>query len=74
MPVNQIKGFVSHLQKNFRGRMFRMFIVNSPLLLTAFWNIAWTWLDDFIKQKITICGYNNVGTTLMEYIDENTLE
>jgi hypothetical protein len=44
------------------------------MLLSAFWGIVQSWIDDFIKQKMTICGYKNVTETLLEYIDEDTLE
>ena len=43
-------------------------------MLRALWNVVWTWVDDFIKQKIIICGYNDCQKTLLEYISEDVLE
>jgi len=43
-------------------------------MLRALWNVVWTWIDDFIKQKIIICGYYDYKQTLLEYISENVLE
>ena len=57
IPVNDLKVFMSHLQNNFRGRMFRTFVVFSPMLLRALWNIIWAWIDEYVQQKIIICGW-----------------
>ena len=62
------------MQKNFRGRMFRLVAVNSPLLLKAAWGIVYGWLDEFVQQKIIICGSKSVAKNLLEFIDENELE
>ena len=43
-------------------------------MLRALWNVVWTWVDDFIKQKIIICGYNDCKKILLEYISEDVLE
>ena len=74
VPVNSLQGFIVSLQKNFRGRMFRLLAVNSPMLLKAAWAIVYSWLDDFVQQKISICGYKSVTKNCLEYIDENELE
>ena len=74
LPVRQIKAFVKSLQGNFRGRMFRTVAVNSHWLLRGLWNAAWAWLDEFVQQKIIICGYNDCTTTLLELVDSKTLE
>lgn len=54
--------------------MFRLMAVNSPLLLKAAWGIVYSWLDEFVQQKIIICGTKSVAKNLLEYIDENELE
>jgi hypothetical protein len=74
VPVTSLQGFIVSLQKNFRGRMFRLFAVNSPLLLKAAWSIIYGWLDEFVQQKIQICGTKSVKKILTEFIDESELE
>ena len=54
--------------------MFRMFAVKSPLLLKVGWGLVYTWLDDFVQQKIKICGTKSCAKNLLEYIDEDELE
>lgn len=74
VPVNKLQGFVVSLMKNFRGRMYRLIAVNSPLLLKAAWAIVYSWLDEFVQQKIVICGTKSLTKNLLEYIDEEELE
>ena len=50
--------------------MFRLVAVNSPLLLKAAWAIIYSWLDEFVQQKLIICGSKSIKKNLLEYIDE----
>jgi hypothetical protein len=54
--------------------MYRLCAVNSPLLLKAAWNIVYSWLDEFVQQKIIICGSKSVAKSLLEFIDAEHLE
>lgn len=54
--------------------MFRLVLVNAPFVLKAAWNIIYNWLDEFVQQKIILCGTKSVGKNLLEYIDEKELE
>ena len=54
--------------------MFRNVICNAHWMLKGLWNIVWGWLDPFIQQKIILVGYSDCTKTLLEYIDEETLE
>jgi len=49
VPLMQLQGMIVGLQKNFRGRMFRLIVVNSPLVLKAAWAVVYNWMDDFVK-------------------------
>mmetsp|Transcript_11598 Transcript_11598/g.17562 ORF Transcript_11598/g.17562 Transcript_11598/m.17562 type:complete len:88 (+) Transcript_11598:509-772(+) len=49
IPIKQLKGFIQALQSNFRGRMFRLIAVNSPLLLRGLWTALWTWIDEYSR-------------------------
>ena len=48
LPVNQLKNFVAAMNRNFRGRMFRMIVANTPTVLRGAWSIIYSWLDKFI--------------------------
>lgn len=74
VPVSSLQGFIVSLQKNFRGRMFRLIAVNSPLILKAGWALVYSWLDEFVQQKLIICGTKSLTKNLLEYIDESELE
>jgi hypothetical protein len=48
--------------------------VNSPMLMKVGWGIVYGWLDEFVQQKIVICGNKSVSKHCLEYIDETELE
>ena len=72
LPINELKGFVAALQRNFRGRMCRMIVANTPILIRGAWAIIYGWLDKFVQQKITVTA--DPASILKEYIHENDLE
>jgi len=74
IPVKQLKGFIKALQVNFRGRLYRMISINSHWLLRGLWNAVYSWFDEYIKKKITICGYKDATSTLLQCIREEDLE
>mmetsp|Transcript_40692 Transcript_40692/g.46643 ORF Transcript_40692/g.46643 Transcript_40692/m.46643 type:complete len:92 (+) Transcript_40692:483-758(+) len=39
IPKHKIQTMVSMLQKNFRGRLFKLYGINVPFLLRAFWMV-----------------------------------
>jgi len=72
LPINELKGFVAALQRNFRGRMSRMIVANTPALIRGAWSIIYSWLDKFVQQKITVTA--DPAKALKEYIHEDDLE
>ena len=54
--------------------MYRLMVVNSPLLMKVGWGIVYSWLDEIVQQKIVICGTKSVSKNCLEYIDETELE
>ena len=48
LPVNQLKNFVGAMNRNFRGRLFKLIIVNTPAVIRGTWTIIHGWLDKFI--------------------------
>ena len=49
LPVTRMRGFLSSMQRRFRGRMFRTIAINSHWLLRAFWATLMSWMDPFIQ-------------------------
>ena len=48
IPVTQLKQFTAMMLRNFRGRMFKNFIVNAPWVLQGIYNMVWAWLDPYV--------------------------
>ena len=48
LPINQLKGILGALNRNFRGRMFRNIIINVPMVLMGTWGIIKGWSDKFV--------------------------
>jgi|APSaa5957512535_1039671.scaffolds.fasta_scaffold629691_1 hypothetical protein len=67
-----MKNFVGAMNRNFRGRLFRLIVVNTPAVIRGVWTIIYNWLDKFIQQKITVT--DEPSNALLPYIDENDLE
>lgn len=61
------------MQKNYRGRLFRLFAINVHWLVRGLWKIAKNLLDEFTLSKIHIHG-NDFAEHLLQVIDENNLE
>ena len=63
VPVNQIRLLATILQKNFKGRLFRLYGLNVPFLLRAIWMIAKSLGDKFTQAKMIMygSGYSNLN-------------
>lgn len=61
------------MQKNFRGRLFRMFAINVTWLVRGVINIAKKWADEFTQAKVHCLG-GDFQRHLLEIIDEQNLE
>ncbi len=42
------------MQNNYRGRLFKLFVVHTPMMLRALWKIAKGWMDPFTQEKIKV--------------------
>lgn len=47
LPKSLLKGIISAMQKNFRGRLFRMFAIHVTWLVRGLMNIVRLWADEF---------------------------
>ena len=64
---------VSVIAQNYYPEMLgRMFMINSPVLFTAVWNMIKPLLDEVTVKKISIMG-SNYKAALLECIDEANL-
>ena len=69
IPVSRLKTFVKTIQLNFRGRLFRLFVVNNSWLLRSFWGIIYPLFDEYVKQKIIIKGDTDSSDYQSEVVD-----
>lgn len=60
-------------QTNFRGRAFKIFILNANMIIRGSFKLVTVALDDFTAQKINLMG-KDFKKKLLETIDEDCLE
>lgn len=72
IPMTALKTISQMLQNNYRARLYKQYILNTPFLVKATWAIAKCFLEDFTVAKINILGsdYN----ALYEQVDKSQLE
>jgi hypothetical protein len=61
------------MQRNFRGRMFRMFIVNANWLVRGLWSIAKTVVDEFTLTKMNLHS-DDFKPNVLKFVDPSSLE
>ena len=60
-------------QTNYRGRAYKIFIINANMILRGSFKIIYMMLDEFTAQKINLMG-KDFKKKLLETIDEGCLE
>jgi hypothetical protein len=73
MPKKKLQTMVGTLQTNFRGRLFRLYAVNMPLMLRVLWNFVKKMLDKFTLQKMSIHG-SGFEAEILKTIPAHNLE
>ena len=73
IPTSKLKPMVSLLQKNFRGRLFKLFGINVPFLLRAIWQLVKSMCDKFTQKKMLMYG-SGYEKDLLEYVNSSWLE
>jgi hypothetical protein len=53
--------------------VYRMFIVNAPMLFSGIWSMIKIWLDDKTKAKITIIG-SGYKEEVLKYVQCDSLQ
>lgn len=73
VPMKALKKLLLAAQDNFRGRAYRVFVVNAGLVIRASFKIVKTMLDEFTVQKVNVLG-DDFQKKLTAAIEPNCLE
>lgn len=73
IPKDLLSAMGKALSSNFRGRMFRTFAINMPMLVRALWAVVKNIIDHFQQQKIHIMG-GNYKAELLKLIEAKNIE
>jgi len=72
IPVSSLKTISEMLQNNYRARLYKQYILNTPFLVKGIWAIVKGFLEEFTVAKINILGSDY--TPLYEQVDKAQLE
>jgi hypothetical protein len=72
IPTSLLKRMMVLLQRNFRGRLYKLFVLHTPLLIKGLWSIAKAFLDRFTIAKINLLRSD--FSQIYEYVDKSILE
>ena len=56
IPKDKLKAIAGAMQSNYRGRLYKMFLVNVSALLRGLWKIGKGWMDPFTVEKMKVRG------------------
>jgi hypothetical protein len=68
--IQKIMNFVQH---NYRSRLYRMFVVNTPFSFYLLWRVVKTFLDTVSLKKLSFQS-DGVITEMLTFVNENQLE
>lgn len=54
------KKLLNHLETHYRGRLYRLYMVNSPSTLWLSWKIVKQFLEDSTVEKVDIVSGNDI--------------
>lgn len=75
IPKKKLEAMVGVMTSNYRGRLFKMFAVNTPILLRAFYKVIKGWIDPFTSEKIKVrAGVKKFSADLDKFIDPESRE
>ncbi len=74
IPQTVLKGMISSMSRNYRGRMYRLFCVHTAWLIRGLWKVVRPLIDEFTASKINIYGSSDFEQDMLKVIDENNLE
>lgn len=73
IPKSLLQSVIDSMQKNYRGRLFRFFAINSHWLLRGLWAVAKNLVDEFTLTKMNLIGYE-FKAEIFKVIDPNFIE
>ena len=73
MPKKLLKALVSPMQQNFKGRLYRMYILNAAWAVKTLWKVVKKVVDPLTVQKFVVLG-DKYDKELQELIDLEKLE
>lgn len=73
VPKKMLKAIIQPMQSYFKGRLFRMYIINAHWTLQAIWKIAKKMIDPLTLLKFKVLG-ETISKELHELIDADKLE
>jgi len=74
LPMGKVKGIITSGQRNFRGRLFRQFTLNSGWVIRQAWKIVSSVVDEFTAQKMNVVKEKETLKVLTEHIDPECIE
>lgn len=73
IPSKKLKTMVSQLQRNFRGRLYKLFAINVSIILRTIWFLVKSMADKFTQKKMIMHG-SDYTQDLLDHIDKSNLE
>lgn len=74
IPKNLLQAVVTSMQKNYRGRLYRLYAVNVPWLLRSLYTLAKGMMDEFTAIKMNLYGSTGFEQDLLKLVDADQLE
>jgi CRAL/TRIO domain len=74
IPKTLLQGLITAMSRNYRGRMFRMFMVHVGWLVRGLYKVVRPMLDEFTATKINIYGDNDFEQDILKVVDAKNLE
>ena len=68
-----LQAVVTSIQRNYRGTLYRLFLINMHWLLRGIWSLVSKLVDEFTSHKIILMGYT-FKEEVLKIIDAAQLE
>jgi hypothetical protein len=56
IPVSSLKTIGQMLQNNYRARLYKLYVLNTPMLVKALWIAIKGFLEEFTVAKVNVLG------------------
>ena len=73
MPITALRRFLSAVQTNFRGRGFKVCVLNASMMIRGSWSMIKGWMDEFTAQKLVMMD-STYKKQLPQFIADEQLE